>query len=281
VFNTPVYHPFFDWVADVGAKLLPVPLAHDKSGWRLDLDGLESAFAERPSVYLLCNPHNPVGRVHDREELTEVVRLAHEYGVTVISDEIHAPLVFGGHMFTPMLTLDGAPEVAVSVLSASKAWNLAALQCAVIVTAGQRMAEVVGRFSPDVRWRTGHFGVIAGIAAFRDGEQWLDQLLVTLSHRRAQLGTLLSEHLPMIEWSPPEATYLAWLDCRAIGSGDEPRDLFLEKGRVALESGPHFGPDGDGFVRLNFATSTEILEAAIRRMARGISEQGVRDSVGT
>jgi cystathionine beta-lyase len=274
VVNTPVYHPFFDWVADVGAKLRAAPLAHDVSGWHLDLDALESAFAERPSVYLLCNPHNPVGRVHRAEELTEVVRLAHQYGVTVISDEIHAPLVYDGFVFTPFLTLDGAAEVAVSVLSASKAWNLAALQCAVVVTAHPRMAEVVGRFSPDAMWRTGHFGVIAAIAAFDDGEPWLDQLLATLGRRRAQLGVLLDEHLPMIKWLPPEATYLAWLDCRAIGSGDEPRDRFLEKGRVALESGPHFGPDGSGFIRLNFATSTEIPEAAVNGMAQSLSDTG-------
>ncbi len=270
VTNTPVYAPFFDWVAEAGTRLRAVPLAHTEDGWRLDLGRLEEAFSERPAVFLLCNPHNPVGRAHRREELEEVVRLADRFGVTVISDEIHAPLVFEEAVFTPMLAVEGAPEVAISVLSASKAWNLGGLMCAVTVTADPAMADVVGRFPPEVCWRTGHFGVIAAIAAFDRAEPWLDQLLVTLDRRRTQLGTLLSEQLPAIRWQRPEATFLGWLDCRAIGRGVEPRDRFLEKGRIALEPGPRFGPEGDGYVRLNFATSPAILEEAVGRMAQSL-----------
>ncbi len=277
VCNTPVYHPFFDWVEDVGARVHGVPLVHDEAGWRLDLERLEAAFRTGPAVYLLCNPHNPVGRAHRPDELAEVVRLAHRYGVKIISDEIHGPIAYGETEFTPLLTIEGASEITACVFSASKAWNLAALRCAVIITADAGMAELVARIPRDVRWRTGHFGVIAAIAAFEHGEEWLDRALLTLDRRRAQLGALLAEQLPEVAWSPPEATYLAWLNCRALGLGEEPRDVFLEHGRVALESGPRFGPGGAGYVRLNFATSAEVLEEAVRRMVRARGRVRIRD----
>ena len=180
VISPPVYPPFFDWVAEAGARLVEVPLARGPAGWRLDLPALEQAFAARPAAYVLCNPHNPVGRVHDAAELAALVRLAQTYQVAVISDEIHGPLVLPGARFTPLLTVPGAAEVAISVLSASKAWNLAGLKCAAVVTAAPRMAAVIDRFPADSRWRIGHFGVIAAVAAFTAGEPWLDQLLATL-----------------------------------------------------------------------------------------------------
>ena len=191
VISPPVYPPFFDWVAEAGARLVQVPLARGPGGWHLDLSALEAAFAARPAAYVLCNPHNPVGRVHTAGELAALVRLAETYQVAIISDEIHGPLVLPGAAFTPLLTIPGAAEVAVSVLSASKAWNLAGLKCAAVVTAAPRMAAVVGRFPPDARWRVGHFGVIAAVAAFTAGEPWLDQLLATLDRRRVLLGDLL------------------------------------------------------------------------------------------
>jgi len=136
-----------------------------------------------------------------------------------------------------MLTVPGAAAITVSVLSASKAWNLAGLKCAVIVTASEEMASRVNLLPPDVRWRTGHFGVLATVAAFADGGSWLDELLSTLEQRRTLLTGLLHDRLPEVTWQAPEATFLAWLDCRAFGDGDEPRDRFLEAGRVALEPG--------------------------------------------
>jgi cystathionine beta-lyase len=247
-----------------------VPLVRTDEGWRLDLDGLERAFATHPAAFVLCNPHNPVGRVHSRDELAAVVRLARAYGVPVVSDEIHAPLALPGAAYTPMLTVPGGPEVAVSLVSASKAWNLAGLKCAAVVTASPAMAAVVDRLPPDTPWRVGHFGVLATVAAFTDGVPWLDDLLTTLDDRRALLGRLLRERLPRLSWHPPEATFLAWLDCTAVGEGDQPRETFLDKARVALEPGPKFGAVGTGHVRLNFATSAEILDEATRRMAASL-----------
>jgi cystathionine beta-lyase len=272
VISPPVYPPFFDWVTEAGARLLEVPLACDAAaGWRLDLAALEAAFATHPAAYVLCNPHNPVGRVHTADELAALVRLARIYRVAIISDEIHGPLVLAGAAFIPLLTVPGAAEVAISVLSASKAWNLAALKCAAVVTAASRMAAVTDRFPADTRWRLGHFGVIAAIAAFTAGEPWLDQLLATLDHRRVFLSDLLHQRLPMLTWHPPEATFLAWLNCAALGPDDRAPERFLAQGRVALEPGLRFGAAGTGYARLNFATSTDILDQATARMAASVA----------
>ncbi len=264
VISPPVYPPFFHWPPEAGVRFREVPLTREH---RLDLPALEAAFTTHPAVYILCNPHNSVGRVHTHDELAALVRLARLYGVTIISDEIHAPLVLPGAHFTPLLSIPGAEQIAVSVVSASKAFNLAGLKCAATVTGSPAMAAVVDRLPPDVRWRTGHFGVIATVAAFTEGDAWLDELLAELDARRTELGEQIRTRLPKIHWVPPEATDLAWLDCRALGDDDEPRELFLSRARVGLEPGTRFGARGAGFVRLNFGTSADILDEATARMA--------------
>ncbi|HEY0937419.1 MAG TPA: aminotransferase class I/II-fold pyridoxal phosphate-dependent enzyme, partial [Trebonia sp.] len=272
VISPPVYPPFFDWVPEAGGRTLEVPLVPRDGRWRLDLDGLERAFAAHPAAYVLCNPHNPVGTVHSPEELEALVRLARIYRVVLVSDEIHAPLVLPGAVFTPLLTVPGAAELAVSVVSASKAWNLAGLKCAAVVTASAAMMPLVDRFPPDARWRIGHLGVIAAVAAYREGGAWLDQLLRTLDDRRSVLAELLAERLPGVRWQPPEATFLAWLDCRGIGPGDAARELFLERGKVALEPGLRFGAQGAGYARLNFATSAGLLDQATKAMSQAAAD---------
>jgi cysteine-S-conjugate beta-lyase len=272
VISPPVYPPFFSWIPEAGAQVVEVPLASTDDGWRLDLPALERAFADRPAVYLLCSPHSPVGRVHSPDELAALVELARRYDVVLLSDEIHAPLVLPGATFTPLLTVPGAGEVTIALLSASKAFNLAGLKCAAVVSASPRMAEVVERLPVDLRWRVGHFGVLATVAGFTEGGEWLDRLILTLDRRRAQLRQLLTERLPAVRWTPPEATYLAWLDCRTAGPGDAARDACLEHGRVAFEPGSRFGMPGDGHLRLNFGTSAEILGEAIGRMARALAQ---------
>lgn len=280
VVNPPVYAPFFSWLRETHTQLIEAPLRQDGSGrWRLDLDALEDAFRQRPAVYILCSPHNPVGRVHNEGELASVVALAQQYDVRVISDEIHGPLVLPGARFTPLLSVPGAEDVAVSLLSASKGWNLAGLKCALVVSAPP-MRSVVDRLPPDGRWRIGHFGALATVAAFEAGGPWLDALLATLDLRRSELGLLLADHLPEVRWQPPEATYLAWLDCRRLGSGEEPRALFLDRALVGLEPGPAFGAPGSGHVRLNFGTSAEILGEAVRRMGGAVDDRCRADDRG-
>jgi cysteine-S-conjugate beta-lyase len=271
VISPPVYPPFFGWVPEAGAQLIEVPLLRgDDGAWSLDLAGLERAFRDRPAAYLLCNPHNPVGRVHEPDELRELIRLATTYDVIIISDEIHAPLVLPGATFTPLQTLPGAAEVSVALASASKGWNLAGLKCAAIVPGSGRMRSLTEKLPVEMPLRIGHFGLLATVAAWTDGGPWLDELLVTLDDRRSLLGQLLAERLPSVSWHPPQATYLAWLDCRAMGLGSAPAELFLDRGRVGLVPGPEFGAIGSGFVRLNFGTSREILDDAIARMVAAV-----------
>jgi cystathionine beta-lyase len=266
IVNPPVYPPFYAFVTHLGRRVVEAPL--DPDG-RLDPGVLRAAFADataggRPAAYLLCNPHNPTGTVHTREELTVVAGLAERYGVRVVADEIHAPLVLPGATHVPYLSLPEAAD-AFAVLSASKAWNLAGVKAAVAV-AGEAAAADLARLPEEVSHGPSHLGVIGHAAALRHGGPWLDALLAGLAERRALLGRLLAEHLPGVGYRPPEATYLAWLDCRGLGWGDDPAARFLRRSRVALQSGPAFGAGGAGHVRLNFATSAELLTRAVTRM---------------
>jgi cysteine-S-conjugate beta-lyase len=266
--SPPVDPPCFGWARQAGDRVLEVPLALGSAAWRLDLAALEAVFATRRAAYLLCNPHNPVGRAHTADELAALVRLARIHRAPMVSDEIHGPLELPGATFTPLLTVPGAVKVAASLLSASKARNLAGLKCAAIVAGAPGMAALIDQFALDIWWRVGHFGVIVTVAAFAAGEPWLDQLLVTLDSRRALLCDLLREPLPTITFYPPKGTYLAWLNCAALNPDNEARELFLDRGRVALAPGLRFGAAGSGYARLNFATSAEILDDTTARMAR-------------
>ncbi|WP_433318485.1 MalY/PatB family protein [Micromonospora sp. CA-269861] len=266
VVNCPVYPPFYDFVAHAGRRIVEAPLGEDL---RIDLDTLEEAFRRaraggRPAAYLLCSPHNPTGVVHSAAELTAVAAVAERHGVRVVADEIHAPVVAGGARFVPYLSVPGA-ENGLSLMSASKGWNLAGLRGGLLV-AGPAAAGDLARVPFEVSVSTSHLGVIAHTAAFRDGGEWLDALLTGLDDNRRLLAALLAEHLPAIRYQPGQATYLAWLDCRALGLGDDPAAVFLDSGRVALNSGLAFGTGGGGHVRLNLATAPELITEAVRRM---------------
>jgi cystathionine beta-lyase len=255
---------------------------------RIDMETLDEAFRSATAdggaaAYLLCNPHNPTGTVHSGKELSEVAALANRYGIRVVADEIHAPLILSGASFTPYLSVPGSDD-AFSVVSASKGWNLAGLKAAVAI-AGPAAAADLDRMPEEVGHGPSHLGVIAHTAAFREARQWLDDLLVGLDANRRLLGSLLRQHLPMPTYSPPEATYMAWLDCRSLDASrpdapsgrrgvvsdlEGPAAMFLDKARVALSSGHVFGRGGAGHVRLNFATSQNILTEAVTRMGSAV-----------
>jgi cysteine-S-conjugate beta-lyase len=222
----------------------------------------------RAAGFLLCSPHNPTGTVHTRDELSAVAGLAARYGVRVVSDEIHAPLVYPDAAFVPYLSVPGTDD-AFALLSASKGWNLAGLKAALAV-AGAIGAKDLARMPEEVRHGPSHLGIIGHSAGLRYGGEWLDRLLAGLDANRRLLGDLLAEHLPQVHYRQPQATYLAWLDCRALDLAADPAAVFLERGRVALMSGPDFGTGGAGHVRLNFATSPEVLTEAVRRMATAL-----------
>lgn len=276
VINPPVYPPFMGYVRYAGREVLAVPLRDDL---RLDLAGLEEAFAggrggARPAVYLLANPHNPTGTQHTLAELTEVARLGHEHGVRVVVDEIHGPLEFPEAPFVPFLTVPGGSDALV-LTSASKAWSLAGIKSALMI-AGEGSAADLARVPYEASGGVNHLGVIAHVAALHEGGDWLDAVLAGLARNRDLLGRLLAERLPGAVYHRPQATYLAWLDCRALGLGSEPARVFLHEGRVALNAGHTFGEGGDGHVRINFATSPAILDEAVRRMASVLPAESTR-----
>jgi cystathionine beta-lyase len=271
VINPPVYPPFFDTIEEAGRTVVEVPLARSSAGWELDLDGLAAAFRGGARAYLLCSPHNPTGRVWAAAELQQIAELAARYDVLVLSDEIHAPLTLAGARHTPYLALGGtAPEHGIVFSSASKAWNLPGLKCAVAVTAAAQTRALLKRLPAEVPARAGIFGVRAGVAAFGDNGPWLDALLVHLDRNRRLLAGLLAERLPEIRYRPPEASYLAWLDCTGLDIGADPAGVFLDRGRVALQRGLDFGAPGAGFARLNIGTSLALMTEAVDRMAAAV-----------
>ncbi|MEV6568095.1 MalY/PatB family protein [Streptomyces kronopolitis] len=270
VVNCPVYPPFYQFVTHMDRRVVEAPLGEDL---RIDLDVLEEAFRHAVAdggraAYLLCSPHNPTGTVHGAGELSAVAALAERYGVRVVADEIHAPVVALDAAFVPYLSVPGA-ERGLSLMSASKAWNLAGLKAA-LALAGPAAADDLARLPEEVSHGPSHVGILAHTAALREGGDWLDAVRAGLDDNRRLLASLLAERLPRVRYRPAEGTYLAWLDCRALGLGDDPAAVFLERGRVALSPGPHFGTGGAGHVRLNLVTSPDLLTEAVRRMASAL-----------
>ena len=272
VMTTPVYPPFLDLPAITGRQVRYVGLT---AAGRLDLDALSTALAAiraegRAPTLALCNPHNPTGVAPTRSELERLAGLADELGVRVVVDEIHAPLVHPGASFTPYLTVPGTAR-AYAVHSASKAFNLPGLKAALMVPGPAVVDEITVGLPATLDHSASSIGVLAHAVALTEGREWLAAHLAGLARNRTQLGSLLAAELPAIRWQPPEATYLAWLDCRPLGLAGDPADVFLARGKVAVNSGPTFGPGGEGHVRLNFATAPQILTEAVARIRHALS----------
>jgi cysteine-S-conjugate beta-lyase len=271
VLNPPVYGPFFIRLGYIGREAVEAPLTRADDGcYDLDLDALEVALGQ-PGVgaYLLCNPHNPLGRVWSRGQLLTIAELCQRHGVELLVDEIHAPLVLDGAEHVPFASLDHPmAERAFTFNSASKGWNIPGLKCGVSVAGTEAAAQLLTD-----RWESllaSHLGVLASVAAFSRALDWLDAVRAQLAENQELLAGLLRERLPEVSYRPGEASFLAWLDCRKLGLGEDPAAAFLQRGRVALQAGTYFGSQGAGFVRLNIGTSPELITEAVTRMAAAV-----------
>jgi cystathionine beta-lyase len=269
--QTPIYPPFLGNVRATGRRLVEVPLAEGERGYEVDLDALRARIDAGTRLLLLCNPHNPTGRVFRRQELEGLAELALRHDWVVVADEIHGDLVHPGHRHVPFASL--SPEVSertVTLTAASKAFNIAGLRCGIAIFGSEARRRRFNELPRHVRGGVGVPGFEALRAAWRHAQPWLDAVLPYLESNRDRVVRFVADELPGVRLHAPEGTYLAWLDCRALALEPSPYEFFLQRARVALSDGPNFGAPGRGFVRLNFATSRAILGEALERMAKAL-----------
>lgn len=274
VVPTPAYPPFFAVVARGGRVPVEVPLVAGADGrWALDLDAVDAALGGGARAVLLCNPQNPTGTVFDRGELEALARIVDRHGARVVADELHAPLVYPGRVHVPYPTVSAAAAAhSVVVTSASKAWNIPGLKCAQVVVPDRADAQSWRNLPGFAVADPAPIGIAAAVAAYTEGEPWLAELLAHLDGNRRRLADLLATGLPGVGYRPPDATYLAWLDCAALGL-DDPAGWFLAHARVAVNDGPPFGTGFEQCVRLNFGTSRALLERIVGQMGAALGER--------
>ena len=271
--QTPVYPPFFGAQRHAGAVSQQAELTRlDNGAYAIDFDQFEQAITGQTRVFILCNPHNPVGRAFRADELEKMAEICLRHGVTICSDEIHCDLVFPGHQHVPIAALH--PEISkntITLMAPSKTYNIAGLNCAFAVIQNADLRKTFQQAGRGLIGGVNILGQVAALAAFKEGQPWLDELLCYLQANRDILYQYVSRELPGIAMGLPEATYLAWLDCRQSGIQGSPHDFFLEKGRVAMNKGDDFGRNCEGFVRLNFGCPRSMLVEALERMKKALT----------
>jgi cysteine-S-conjugate beta-lyase len=276
IVQTPVYHPFLDLARSHGRTLIENALIERDGNWQLDLEGLETA-AQHAKALILCSPHNPVGRAWSREELAAISKICSRHDVLVLSDEIHADLVHRPHRHVPFATVGGsAAAKAMTFVAPSKTFNIAGLNASAVVIADPAARKAfTGRFRDLGVSRTSATGIVATQAAYAHGEAWLESLLVHLAENSVWLEETVRTRLSPLKLRRPEATYLAWIDCRALGLDDAGlKRFFSHEAKVGLNHGAMFGKPGSGWMRLNFGTSRAILEEAVDRIEAALRHRG-------
>ena len=277
ILTPPIYHIFLQICPTARRPQLEWLMRYDRDlGWTLDPDDLEALVRREPDarVLLLCHPHNPSGRVAGTAVLERIVELAHAYDFYIVSDEIHADLVYrdSSSPFVPMLSIPGAAERVVTVTSPAKTFALSGLRCAVMAYDDRGLRRRVRQAHPPLL--LGHAartGIDATIAAWTHGGAWVDGLVAYLEERRGQLAKRLAAEAPTVRFQRPDSTFLAWLDVSACGLGEDPAARLLEHAGVAVSEGSQFGTNGHGHVRLNFGTSGDVLDAILDRLTPCLS----------
>jgi len=273
--QTPAYPPFLVAPESTGRELVVNELIQDKNGkYEINFDDFDRKLASGVKLFILCNPQNPTGRVFTRQELTKMAELCLKYNVIICSDEIHADLVFSGSKHIPIASL--SPEIAkktVTYFAPSKTFNIAGLATSVYVAKCSEMQEIL---STSMRMLLGHpniLGLHAALAAYQEGRPWLDAVMHYLEGNRDQMVRIVTQRMPGIKVSSPEATYLGWLDCRQLNLDVSPHQFFLEEAKVGLNDGSEFGAAGEGFVRLNFGCPRSVLEQGLNQMIAALEKR--------
>jgi cystathionine beta-lyase len=271
--QTPVYYPMLYAPANANCTLDEMQLTEGPDGqYEVDYDLFEETATDRTRVFLLCNPHNPVGRVFRREELEQMAEICLRHDMIICSDEIHCDLVFSEHRHIPIATL--SPEVearTITLIAPSKTYNIAGLHCSVAVIPDDDLRKRFQKATRGLTPRVGLLGQVAGLAAYRDGQPWLDRVMAYLEANRDYLVEQVGHNLPGVSMLKPEGTYLGWLDCRQAGIPGSCYEFFLETAHVALNDGAAFGQGGAGFLRLNFGCPRSTLDEALTRMMSALA----------
>ena len=263
----PVYSHFITDPVIRGRKLIDPPLIKKGDTYEIDFDAFEEKITTRTRIYVLCNPHNPVGRVFRTDELERLADICIRHNILICADEIHCDLLYPGYQHIPIATLGNeVAERTITFMSPSKTFNLAGLKCSFAIISNPLLREAWVRGSEGLIPHVNIMGLTAALASFKDGQDWLDQCLSYLRGNRDFLVEYVREKLPSISMTRMEGTYLAWLDCRQSGIRGNPFYFFLREGKVALNDGAECGKGGEGFVRLNFACPRKTLVDALERM---------------
>jgi cystathionine beta-lyase len=275
ILPTPAYMPFLLVPPYLGRDIIQVPMLEQGGHFTFGLDGIEAAFRAGGDLLIFCNPYNPLGRVFDAAEMAALTDVVDRHGGRVFADEIHGPLVYPGRRHIPYAsTSDTAAGHTLTATSASKGWNLPGLKCAQLILSNDADRELWARIGSWAEHGASNPGVVANIAAFRDGRDWLGDVLDYLDGNRHLLADLLEQHLPQVRYRPPEGTYLAWLDFRDVHLPHSPGTFVTEQAGVVVVDGPACGDAGAGSLRLNFATPRPILVELVERMAAAVAAAG-------
>lgn len=272
---TPAYMPFLTYLPAIGHPVIEVPGVEVDGRWQHDLQRIDEAFAAGARTLVLCNPHNPTGTIVGREELEAIAAIVERHGGRVFADEIHAPLRYDGAPFVPYASVSEATAAhTVTGTSASKAWNIPGLKTAQLITSNEADQQLYTRFGFAVQHGASTLGVVASTAAYRGGKPWLFDVIEYLDGSRRELASLVAEHLPGAVYRVPDATYIGWIDTRALGIPGPPAEFFREQAGVVLTEGRLLGRGAEGFVRVVFATPRPILEEAFAAMGDAVRRAG-------